>query len=158
MSAKKWLTLLPLLAVLIAIFCFSAQSAEQSAATSGKVMEVVLDTVVPEFEQMEPVKQQTIRETASHLVRKAAHLTEFGALGFFLLLHLRQWKGSGVVWLWTWLAGTLYAVSDEVHQCFVAGRGPGAVDVCIDSAGVLCGIAMALLLCVIVKKIRNKRA
>ena len=39
-----------------------------------------------------------------------------------------------------WLTGTLYAVTDEIHQYFVPGRSCEFRDICIDSAGVLCGI------------------
>ena len=39
-----------------------------------------------------------------------------------------------------WLIGTFYAVTDELHQHFVPGRSCEFRDVCIDSAGVLCGI------------------
>ena len=43
-----------------------------------------------------------------------------------------------------WGVGTLYAVSDEFHQGFVAGRGPSVVDVMIDSAGVIAGAWLLL--------------
>ena len=36
----------------------------------------------------------------------------------------------------------LYAISDEVHQMFVPGRGPGIKDVLIDSAGATVGIGV----------------
>lgn len=36
----------------------------------------------------------------------------------------------------------LYAVSDEVHQLFVLGRGAQVTDVLIDSAGAFVGIGM----------------
>jgi VanZ family protein len=36
----------------------------------------------------------------------------------------------------------LYAISDEVHQLFVLGRGAQVVDVLIDSLGAFVGIGM----------------
>lgn len=42
------------------------------------------------------------------------------------------------------LTCVLYAISDEVHQSFVPGRGAQVKDVLIDSAGAIVGIGMSL--------------
>lgn len=44
------------------------------------------------------------------------------------------------------LVGLIYAITDEYHQSFVAGRGPSARDVCIDTAGVFIGIIIILII------------
>ena len=73
------------------------------------------------------------------LLRKAAHFTEFTALGILLAwLHGMLQKGKLQPFLW----GILAASVDETIQCFVPDRGPGIKDVCIDSAGVLTGIIL----------------
>ena len=36
----------------------------------------------------------------------------------------------------------VYAISDEVHQYFIEGRGPHLKDVLIDSAGAFVGISL----------------
>ncbi|MEX0849924.1 MAG: VanZ family protein [Gaiellaceae bacterium] len=69
------------------------------------------------------------------LVRKIAHAVEFGVLG---ALFLRATGRPGLAFV----LGTLYAVSDEVHQSFVPGRTGSAVDVAIDTIGVLAGIVV----------------
>ncbi|MCW3011611.1 MAG: VanZ family protein [Solirubrobacterales bacterium] len=83
-------------------------------------------------------------------LRKLAHMTEFGVLW---LLWLRALRGprerAALVALVITLA---YAVSDEVHQSFVAGRHPSAWDVAIDAAGV--GVAVGIW----VLRARNRRA
>ena len=38
--------------------------------------------------------------------------------------------------------GALYAVSDELHQMFVAGRMGSPLDVGIDTVGVACGVLL----------------
>ena len=43
------------------------------------------------------------------------------------------------------IAGTIYAISDEIHQCFTPGRGPLVTDVIIDGMGVLLGIFLVML-------------
>ncbi|MEH7223204.1 VanZ family protein [Bacillus sp. JJ1566] len=45
----------------------------------------------------------------------------------------------------------IYAISDEIHQIFVPGRGPQVADVVIDSARAIAGIAMYMLIVRIVK-------
>lgn len=77
------------------------------------------------------------------LLRKSAHMTEYAILA---LLLWRAWAVDGRptrrVFLLSFSAALLYAVSDEWHQSFVPGRGPSAVDVAIDAAAALaaCGI------------------
>jgi VanZ family protein len=69
------------------------------------------------------------------LLRKLAHAGEYAVLGALLLRAVGSVPVAVVL-------GTLYAVSDEVHQSFVSGRQGSAVDVAIDAAGVLCGVAL----------------
>ena len=72
-------------------------------------------------------------------MRKLAHFTEFTALGLCLAwLHGMLGKGRFRPFLW----GVFVAAADETIQCFVPERGPGILDVCLDSAGVLTGIIL----------------
>ena len=45
----------------------------------------------------------------------------------------------------------LYAISDEVHQLFVSGRGAQVKDVLIDSAGAIVGVGLYLVISRIMK-------
>ena len=99
-------------------------------------------------------------ETASYLVRKLAHFSEYLVLGIFLMLFadgFRMPKGSGFGCCFlkrglpAWIGGTLYAVTDEIHQRFVPGRSCELRDVCIDAAGVLTGVLIWLL----IRKLRS---
>ncbi len=153
---KQWiekhsigLTLVLVLAVMVMIFCFSAQNGEQSGAMSGRLTTWVLNLIIPEFEEFSPEQQETIRRTAGLIIRKLAHFSEYALLGFSLMLHIRQIQKKTMVrlpWLWSWAVGTLYAATDEFHQGFVAGRGPSVVDVMIDSSGVIAGTMLLLLI------------
>ena len=69
------------------------------------------------------------------VLRKLAHAAEFAVLGALLL---RASGRAGVA-----LAlGTLYAVSDELHQVFVPGRLGSPLDVAIDTVGVAVGVLL----------------
>jgi VanZ family protein len=73
------------------------------------------------------------------ILRKTAHMAEFGAL---FLLTKRAVSGSGLGWrakeitFSAVLFAFLYAVSDEMHQAFTAGRYASILDTGIDSAGI----------------------
>ena len=69
------------------------------------------------------------------LLRKLAHAAEYAVLGALLVRALRR-PGVAVA------LGVLYAVTDEVHQSFVAGRLGSPIDVAIDAVGVVCGVLL----------------
>jgi VanZ family protein len=141
------LSLLLVIAVMVMIYCFSAQTGAESGAMSGKITTWVLNLVIPDFANFAPEKQEAIRSTVGLIVRKLAHFSEYALLGFSLMLHIAQIQKKISVrlpWLWAWAVGTIYAASDEFHQGFVAGRGPSVRDVMIDSAGVIAGTMLLL--------------
>ena len=150
------LTLIPVLAVMIMIFRFSSQTGEESGALSDRITVFVISAVRPDYDARDAAGQALLFGRVSHLVRKAAHFSEFAALGFFLLGHFRALGCKTALRrpaLWALAVGVLYAVSDEFHQGFVGGRSPGLVDVAIDSAGVCCGIlVMALILALLLRR------
>jgi VanZ family protein len=69
------------------------------------------------------------------VLRKLAHATEYAILGALLLRALGRPALAALLAL-------AYAASDELHQHFVSGRHASPVDVAIDAAGVLLGIAL----------------
>lgn len=73
-------------------------------------------------------------------LRKAAHMIEFGLLWALWLWALpgSRPRAAG----WALAISLVYAISDELHQSFVAGRHASAWDVAIDAAGM--GVAAAL--------------
>ena len=76
-------------------------------------------------------------DTLNFLIRKAAHLTEYGILG---ALCFRAVRGNRLGWRarWAWTAVALaasVAVADEWHQFFVPSRTSSGWDVLLDAAG-----------------------
>ena len=67
------------------------------------------------------------------VLRKAAHVVEFGILGALLARALPSLA-------WAVAAGSLYAMTDEVHQAFVPGRVGSPVDWALDTVGVAAGV------------------
>jgi len=107
---------------------------------SGEVSGAFSDWVKSFLQQLLGLGQQNL--AGSGMLRKAAHFTEFAALGMCLAwLHGMLQKSAVRPFLW----GTLAAAVDETIQRFVPDRGPSIRDVCIDSAGVLTGIVLLWL-------------
>src|SRR5664279_1279480 len=77
------------------------------------------------------------------LVRKAGHMAVFGILALLAWRALATTTAWRRPWVWALALVVLYAVTDEIHQGFVAGRHPSPVDVGIDAAGALIAVAAA---------------
>ena len=76
--------------------------------------------------------------SVDYWLKKGGHMLGYG------LLALTYWRGLGrdKKWLWlAWLLAVLYAITDEFHQSFVAGRHPSPIDVFLFDGG---GSAIAL--------------
>jgi VanZ family protein len=69
------------------------------------------------------------------VLRKLAHLAEYAVLGALL------WRASRREPL-AFVVGSLYAVTDEVHQAFVSGRHASPYDWLIDTVGVAAGVIL----------------
>ena len=74
--------------------------------------------------------------TWDFVLRKLAHTAEYAVLGVLLFRATRRVPVALAL-------GSAYAVTDEFHQTFVAGRHGSPVDWLIDTAGVLIGVALA---------------
>jgi len=130
------------LAVAAAIFAFSAQNGPASSALSGFLADLIIGVIDPEFPGLAAADQASILTFVRKLVRKGAHFAEFALLGLCIRF-LLQTYGMEHRSSCSWLAGTLYACTDEVHQLFVSSRAGMWQDVLLDSCGVLTGVAFA---------------
>ena len=133
------------IAIMAFIFFQSALPADLSSEESGRVV----DLIVRLFQGVAPID----RETLVFIVRKGAHFTEYMILGGFLVPAVKEWMAvdttpvpAAMERITAWLAGTLYAVTDEIHQFYVPGRSCELRDIGIDSCGVLAGVLVVSLL------------
>ena len=149
------------LVVMAFIFVHSAMSGDASSSESRFFAEILSSITGISF------------QVAHFIVRKAAHFTEFAILGICLNVNFNDYKSQNELIktgktpaknalmrhsrFASWIMGTLYACTDEFHQLFVEGRSCEFRDVCIDSAGVILGIAIVTIVNTIkpVKKIRQ---
>lgn len=112
----QWAAAVMAAAIMILIFSFSAQSAQESHFLSKGIGRMLLEC----FPSLSSVV--TLSEL-NHYLRKLAHFVIYFALGVCLTLASgRQRKLPPAVL--SILIGAAFAASDEVHQIFSGGRGP----------------------------------
>jgi len=123
-TGARWLA-----AILWTFVVLGASSDPFSASHTGSILQTILARIghplpAAEFDVLHVI------------IRKAAHLTEYGILAALWLNALR----GKTRWSWR-LALTaigiaaLVATTDEIHQSFVPSRGPSPYDVMLDIAG-----------------------
>ena len=161
----RYISLFCVIAVMVIIFLFSAQSAEESSELSGQFVEIIIKIFIPDYNNLSLLQQQEINDKIGFVIRKTAHFTEFSFLGFFLMLHLstishifgKIKNKTFFLFCISWFLGTFYAVTDEIHQSFVSGRYSSIKDVLIDSSGVLFGIIILIIfLPIFIRIFKNK--
>lgn len=145
----KPLSFLPAILIMYLIFTFSGQtgdtSAELSYKVSCKVVEIQGQLTGQNYDDYTiAVKADSIH----HLVRKAAHMTEYCLLAIAVSFpfYVYGLRGLPLVILAMGIC-VGFAGLDEYRQSFVAGRGPSKKDVLIDSCGALIGVTLVRIFC-----------
>lgn len=141
-KTKKIITIILIIAWMILVFYFSNQASDDSSKLSGGITRAILNF----FNILEgkTLEQQSAIET---VIRKLAHYSIYALGGILILLHVNLYKiKTNKKVIISWLIGTAYAITDEIHQLFVSGRSCELRDVCIDSLGVITGIIILLII------------
>ena len=123
------------------IFGFSNQNGEESGSISRRITEAVTKNI----SSIQEEKEKVLRKI-EHIIRKLAHFSLYTIIGILLMSLMSTYKIkqrkriliSGSI-------GLLYAISDEIHQSFIPGRGPQIGDVGIDFCGVMVGMCIVLV-------------
>ena len=125
---------------MVVIFLLSAQVAEDSSQTSGRIVHWVLGCLYRDFEKFSTVRQAELMALWSVIIRKGAHFTEYAVLAALIANVLRGYSLPGKLrWGLPVAASALYALTDEFHQYFVPGRACRLLDVGIDTCGAVFG-------------------
>lgn len=157
------------LAIMVLIFCFSAQSGGESGSLSDSIARMLASTFVGGFDTM-PIEQQTqIIAQMSWPIRKTAHASEYACLAISLVItcwQLYAWRCDkkaamsslgrrvALVGVAAFVIAVLYACSDEIHQLFIDGRAGQVADVLVDTSGAAIG---CLLMCLVMHAFLKRR-
>ena len=139
--------MLLLLTVAVQLFIFSNSMKDGKA--SSQQSDKVVDIVRPSAEFLLPiVNVEPSDSVISGIVRNLGHFSEFTLLGCFAFITVRALTCRKRLWLllpFSYCAVT--ACIDEAIQLTSPGRACQISDILTDSAGALCGMLFAFLLC-----------
>jgi len=127
---------------MLLIFYLSSQIGKQSDQLSIGITTIIVRTI----EQILPKLNVDISYLNS-IVRKITHFLIYLVLGFLVMNALMKSYKSGVKFyiISALLICMIYAISDEIHQLFIPGRGAHLTDVIIDIFGSIFGIGILAL-------------
>ncbi len=124
------------------IFYLSAQVVDKSNNLSGSITKVIIKTV----QNVTIISDKSCKFNLykwNHYIRKFSHFFEYLVLGVLFANAVMQSfvknsliRNVAIVLVFC----IVYSISDELHQLFVAGRGPAIRDVVLDSLGSCVGI------------------
>ena len=139
--AMRVLFAFALIACIVFIFSNSMQIADVSSVASGRAL-TLMRKVFTRLGMPGIASRLT-----DHIVRKLAHFCEYMLEGFLLMLCMRVYSRHPLRHITVpMLGGVLTALTDETIQLFSEGRSSQVTDVWLDSAGVLAGILVAIVL------------
>lgn len=163
-NLKIWIIRLVLVILIVlwmsVIFGFSSEDGAQSQSLSDKITIQVVRLIKPDYDSLSLKEQEVFFEQVSFIVRKTGHFGEYAILGllfatFMVTFEKIRNSKKGVVVIPSVLWCMLYAITDEIHQGFVDGRSPKAMDVGIDTSGGLAGAVFLILMFLLCKSIRK---
>ena len=146
------------IACMVMIFMFSMENSDESSATSGRFVKLVIKIFCPEFSEYSVIKQNEITDILTFFIRKLAHFSIYTFLGLCMSLSEGSHRLLSKKSLVPFILGVLYATSDEIHQSFSPGRSCELRDVCIDSCGVMTGILISIVIIAIRNALKKKRS
>lgn len=154
---------------MITVFIFSSQDGTQTLNTSGAFIHVI-DSTLNQVESNNTNKTDTVNTQFDNndkynyskelqtFVRKNAHYFLYTVGGIILSVFFYAFLGKNKkVYAFAILTGMLYAMSDEFHQRFVAGRTSRITDIGIDTLGVITGTILVMIFINILKKSRKRK-
>lgn len=172
MHKRKILKIISTIFVLvwmITVFIFSSQDGTQTLNTSGAFIQVI-DSTLNNVESNNTNKTDTVNTQYGNndkynyskelqtFVRKNAHYFLYTVGGIILSVFFYAFFiENNKIYLFAILTGMLYAMSDEFHQRFVAGRTSRITDIGIDTLGVITGAILVMIFINILIKSRKRK-
>ena len=140
----KPLSIIPAIVMMYLIFNFSAQTGTESGSLSLEVSKAAVLAYNKLW--MKGYDNATLNDLivlAHPYVRKMAHVTEYMLLAGSVALPLYVYRIRGIgLTVFVTVFCMIFAVMDEYHQSFIAGRVSSPRDVLIDSIGIIMGVIL----------------
>jgi len=153
-KAAVIITAVLVIAFCVVIFLYSAEPGNESDDTSGNVVSLIPVWITDYFARTLNSDQSDVFLFLDHLIRKAAHFTEYAILSLLVFHNLMLWLPK-YRYVFSVIFTVVYAATDELHQLFVPGRAGRISDLIIDSAGAIVAILLTFFLSVIIRYHKN---
>ncbi|MCQ2969306.1 MAG: VanZ family protein [Clostridium sp.] len=124
---KRIISWILLLSWMFFIFYMSQQTGQVSSGQSGKIVLLLSKIGIN-------ISQDNI-SNITFIIRKLAHFSEYFILYILLFNVIKNYIHDKKIILYCIIGVIIYAISDEFHQYFIAGRSAQIKDVFIDSCG-----------------------
>lgn len=139
-----------LLAVLMmcAIFTFSSQNGTRSSSLSYSIAWALAQVISALQGASSTISVSDLADALEFPIRKLAHVTEYAILAGLVsacTLNLQEVKQKRNIWNYPTYTSiaiaicVIYAATDELHQTIIPGRCGQAIDVVVDSIGIIIG-------------------
>lgn len=151
MKSKRFIYILSFLIVLTLVFIWGHSIVP--AAVSADESKLVGNWITPMLELF--VGKGNVTD---HIVRKLAHFCEFFVLGSMIMMLISSFEKITFLRVSYGVLCTLaVGVIDETIQLAAEGRGARVSDILLDFSGAVTGITVVLIICLIVRKVREKK-
>ena len=156
MKTKRIILGILIIIWMVTIFYMSSQEGDTSSNTSGKTIRAVVDTLQKTKKLTEKEKAKIVEDWQTP-TRKLAHFSIYTVGGILLYNFMNTFEISKKKkFEYATIAGFCYAVSDEIHQFFVADRSNEIGDVLIDTGGVITGILITIVIMKLIEKVKKR--
>jgi len=144
---NKFMLFVAVICWMVFIFILSHQPASESNELSKGISKVVAQNI-----EMVSGKEEINIRNFNNTIRDYAHFGLYFILGVIVVSALKKF-GLNIIntILFSIFICVAYAISDELHQVFVPGRGAQLSDVMIDSTGAILGVFITLCISWIVR-------
>mgnify|MGYP000399912810 FL=1 len=95
----------------VVIFMFSANNADESNKQSDAVFNTVIEFVNPVYDSLDTTAQAEYKDTATFIIRKLAHFSEYALLGILAFINFSKVKKLGYRGLFAAVFSCIYASS-----------------------------------------------
>ena len=127
--------------MLVLWMCFIFYMSSRSGSESQEQSDLVLSILNFFGLQL----NESIKNIASFIVRKTAHVTEYMILYILIFRVVTLYSNTKKQKLIALFCMVLYASTDEIHQLLVPGRSGMVRDVFIDSIGGIIGVGITFI-------------
>lgn len=143
MKKIKVISCFVILCIMALIFFFSSQNSDDSTELSSGITLRIAEAIVS-LTGTDKITPDGLETILHNFIRKCAHFSEYFLLGASVAVYIRlNIKGPWYkILIYAAAFCMLYAVTDEIHQCFIPGRTPKIFDVFVDTSGAAAGAAV----------------